>query len=103
MWWKLVILGLAGYFLYKLLLNDFKKKSKEQERVEREETERMAQNGEMVKDPECGAYVAKEGAISVRDGDKVYYFCGYDCRDKFLKKLESGGRVLPDAAKKDDE
>ena len=50
---------------------------------------------EMVKDPECGAYVAVDGSISVRDGEKVHRFCSYECRDKFLQRLEEGGRELP--------
>lgn len=57
--------------------------------------ERKVAAGEMVKDPECGTYVSVDGNISVRDGDKVYRFCSYDCRDKFLQRLEEGGRELP--------
>lgn len=98
--WKFLLLAITAYVLYKLFLNDFLKKKKENERLEKEETERKTRAGEMVKDPECGAYVAIDSAISVRDGEKVYYFCGYECRDKFLKKLEEGGRVLPDDLKK---
>ena len=31
----------------------------------------------------------------VRDGEKVHRFCSYECRDKFLQRLEEGGRELP--------
>ena len=40
-------------------------------------------------------YVSVDGNISVRDGDKVYRFCSYECRDKFLQRLQEGGRELP--------
>lgn len=99
--WKLLFFVVAVYVAYKLFANDFFRRKKDLERKEKEETERMAASGEMVKDPECGAYVAVDGSISVRDGDKVYHFCSYDCRDKFLKRLEAGGMVLPGREDKD--
>ncbi len=93
--WKFLIFILAMYIAYKLFANDFLKKRKEDANAEKEEMERKEACGEMAKDPECGTYVAVDGSISVRDGDKIYHFCSYDCRDKFLKRLEAGGRVLP--------
>lgn len=81
--WKWLILILAIYVLYRLFANDILKKK----RVDKEESaadlERKVAAGEMVKDPECGTYVSVDGNISVRDGDKIYRFCSYDCRDKF--------------------
>lgn len=93
--WKFIILALALYVLYKLFANDFVKKKKENEKRSREDEEKKIACGEMVKDPECGAYVAVDDSISVRDGKQVYYFCSYDCRDKFLERLESGQASLP--------
>ncbi len=46
--------------------------------------------GEMVKDPECGAYVPVDDSVTVRDGDKVYHFCSYDCRSRYLKRIAEG-------------
>ena len=55
----------------------------------------------MVKDPQCGTYVSVEDSITVRDGDKVYHFCSYDCRDKFLKRIADGGQpVAPEVESK---
>ena len=51
----------------------------------------------MVKDPQCGTYVSKDSEITVRDGETVYHFCSYDCRDKFLNALREGGREIPPA------
>lgn len=91
--WKWIILALAAYVLYRLFANDLKKKlSKENDKAE---MERKVASGEMVKDPECGAYVDADCSITIRDGETVHRFCSYDCRDAFLKRLENGGRVLP--------
>lgn len=92
---KLIILCAALYFAYRLFANDFLKKRKKEEAEEKKEQEKKIAAGEMVKDPECGTYVSVDDAISVKDADKTWYFCSYDCRDKFLGKLEEGGRELP--------
>lgn len=93
--WKWLILILAIYVLYRLFANDILKKKQINKEESAADLERKVAAGEMVKDPECGAYVSVEGNISVRDGDKIYRFCSYDCRDKFLQRLEEGGRELP--------
>lgn len=93
--WKLIFLAIALYVAYKLFANDFLKKRKEEEQVNKAETDRKIAAGEMAKDPECGAYVSVDDSISVKDGERTYYFCSYECRDNFLKRLEAGGRNLP--------
>ena len=93
--WKWLILILAVYALYRLFANDVLKKKKENNEENAAELERKIAAGEMVKDPECGTYVSAEGNISVRDGEIVHHFCSYECRDKFLQRLEEGGRELP--------
>lgn len=93
--WKLLIILIACYIIYKLFANDFLKKRKASEKEEKEEKDRKIAAGEMVKDPECGVWVSLDDSISVRDGDKTWHFCSYECRDNFLKKLEEGGRNLP--------
>ncbi|MBD5553308.1 MAG: transcriptional regulator [Desulfovibrio sp.] len=92
--WKLIIILLACYVLYKLFANDFLKRKKASEQEARAEQDRKIAAGEMVKDPECGVWVSVDDSISVRDGGKTWYFCSYECRDSFLKKLETGGRNL---------
>ena len=93
--WKWLILILAVYALYRLFANDVLKKKKENNEENAAERERKIAAGEMIKDPECGTYVSAEGNISVRDGEIVHHFCSYECRDKFLQRLEEGGRELP--------
>lgn len=97
--WKFIILALALYCLYKLISSDFLKKQKKSEAEDKEEMERKIKCGELVKDPECGAYVDVENSISVKDGDKINYFCSYECRDKFLKKLETANKSINEAKK----
>jgi hypothetical protein len=38
--------------------------------------------GELVRDPNCGTYVAKASAIVVGSGDHATYFCSVKCRDE---------------------
>ena len=91
MYMKLLILAVALFVLYKFFVND-KGKRKEDDSKERE---KKIAKGAMVKDPICGTYVDKEGSISVRDGNELYRFCSYECREKFLQQVESSGRAIP--------
>lgn len=43
---------------------------------------------EMVFDTVCESYVPRDTALTVRDGDKVFYFCDSGCRDRFIKSLK---------------
>ena len=79
-----LILIAAGFILYKLFMGDRGRKKDQ----EAEAKKRMAATGEMVKDPICGTYVRADADIRARDGDKVYTFCSYECRDAFIKRLE---------------
>ena len=100
---KWIVLALAAYVLYRLFSNDWKKKQSTSADTAEAEMERKVAAGEMVKDPECGAYVDADSNISVRDGEVIHRFCSYDCRDAFLKRLEAGGRALPPRDKSDAE
>lgn len=81
----LIIIGCA-FILFKLVTGEKKKKVEKKSR----ESERLANAGVMIKDPVCGTYVAKDNDIRVKQGDEVIHFCSYECRDKYLKELESG-------------
>jgi ribosomal protein L24E len=85
--WKWLILALAAYALYRLFVNDWKKRqgSKEDEKTK---NARMAADGEMAQDPECGAYISVDSGITVRDGETIYRFCSYDCRDAFVRRIQ---------------
>lgn len=83
---KILIFVVAGFLLLKLLTGDKRKK----EKVAEKEFEQQVAAGEMVRDPVCGSFVSKDSDIRVRQGDKVECFCSYDCRDKYIKRLEQG-------------
>lgn len=81
---KFVIFIVAGFLLYKMFMNDRRKKSQ----VKEQQFEKKAATGELVKDPMCGAFVSVDSDIRVREGESIHRFCSYECRDKFLKQIE---------------
>lgn len=79
---KILIFVAAGFLLYKLIIGDKKKKMQQKNQKQ----ENLSASGEMVKDPVCGTYVSSNNDIRVKDNKgKVYCFCSYECRDKFLE------------------
>lgn len=83
---KWLLIAAAGYIIYLMFRNDIKAKM---EAGKQPEAGREA-DSDMAKDPICGTFVNMADAITVRDGGKRYYFCGYDCRDAFLKRMQNG-------------
>jgi YHS domain-containing protein len=43
-------------------------------------------SGQMIKDPQCGMYVAADLAITKRVKGKILHFCCEECRDNFINK-----------------
>lgn len=86
---KVLIFALVAYALYRLFMNDRKKKSEN----DAEKQEHLVATGEMVRDPVCGAYVEAEGGITVRNGEKVEHFCSYECREKYLRRIQDQGKI----------
>ncbi|NDV24525.1 transcriptional regulator [Desulfovibrio sp. JC022] len=82
---KFVIIAVAAFIMWKLFSGDQKKKQDQAGKVH----DKKVKTGEMVKDPICGAYVPKNGDIRVKNGEKVECFCSYECRDKYIKRLEA--------------
>ena len=89
--WKWLIFALAAYALYRLFTNDWKMK-RESKEDEKAKNERMVASGDMVKDPECGAYIAADSHITVRSGETIYRFCSYDCRDAFVRRIQESAQ-----------
>ena len=83
--WKFVIMAVAVFFLWKMFAGDVNRRKQETKKEE----EILIAKGEMVKDPVCGAYVSIDNSVRVRDGENILHFCSYECRDKYLKELES--------------
>lgn len=80
---KVAIVALVCYVLYRLFMNDNKKKAEKDAEKKKKRTE----SGEMVKDPVCGTYVEKDSAITVRNGEQTLYFCSYECRKKYIESV----------------
>ena len=41
-------------------------------------------SGQMVKDPQCGMYVATDLAVTARVKGDTLYFCSEECRNSFI-------------------
>ena len=48
--------------------------------------------GQMIKDPQCGMYVATDLAITTRLKGKTLHFCSEECRDNFITKRKRSDR-----------
>ncbi|KAF0233133.1 MAG: TRASH domain-containing [Desulfovibrionaceae bacterium] len=83
--WKFVIFAVAAFILWKMFSGDMKRRKE----AAQKEQETLIAKGEMVKDPACGSYVSPDNSVRLREGDKTLHFCSYECRDKYLKQLES--------------
>lgn len=83
--WKFVFIGLAAFFLWKMFAGDMKRRQDEAKR----ERDTLIAKGEMVKDPVCGAYVSPEDAVRSSLEGRVVHFCSYECRDKYIRQLQS--------------
>lgn len=90
MLWKILLFAIAGYALYRFFMNDRQRKNQTEEK----QKETLIASGEMVKDPMCGAYIDAESSITVRNGATVHRFCSYECRDEYIKQLQSGQNEL---------
>lgn len=99
--WKLLLVAAAIFVLYKLMTNEQGRKGSDKE--DRKARERKIASGELIKDPVCGTYVDVGSSIKVRDGKELHHFCSYECRQKFLDDLESGGRDIPKLESRDDD
>lgn len=93
---RILVIAVIAFVLYKLLSNEARKRAERKERSKETDTTRRAEAGQMVKDPVCGAYVDVATSVRVRDGETVYLFCGYECRDAFLQKIKEGGGKIPE-------
>ncbi len=80
----IIIVGLA-FFVYKLVsgLLGLTSIVRQSQKMKRRLKER--QGGEMAEDPNCHTYVPKSTAIQKNISGQIYYFCGSDCAETFLK------------------
>ena len=53
----------------------------------------------MVRDPVCGTFFPRDGALSLNQDDGVSYFCSENCRRKFLEAGDAGKSEKNDPAR----
>ncbi|WP_031484191.1 hypothetical protein [Maridesulfovibrio frigidus] len=82
---KFVVIGAALFIMWKLFTGEKRNKQNQ----ESKQQDKKVKAGEMVKDPICGTYVQKDSDIRVKNGENVECFCSYECRDKYIKRIES--------------
>jgi hypothetical protein len=82
-----VIRALAVLLLIRLVVNALtggRRRTPAAPRPSRSPQERSL--GELVRDPNCGTYVAKASAIAAGTGDNARYFCSVKCRDEHERR-----------------
>ena len=82
---RLFILGILIYILYKLLSGGISKpvgKSAADQTV-------PAAEDVLVEDPECHTLIPRKQAVAAELDGKPHYFCSQKCRDIFAEKLNS--------------
>ena len=77
---RIILYGFLIYLVY-LLYCFFKALS----RVKKTQSNPSRHSGMMVKDEHCNTYLPQEDAIKEVIGDKEYYFCSNECRQKFIE------------------
>jgi hypothetical protein len=47
---------------------------------------RSTEGHRLVRDPECGVYVAENRALPVKSGAEIVHFCSVACRDRYFAR-----------------
>ena len=78
-----IVVGLIRSFLVKVL-NPVSQNSKSG--TKQPSSGRKTVSGQMVKDPQCGMYVAKDLALTLKARGETFHFCSKECRDFFAEE-----------------
>jgi YHS domain-containing protein len=85
--WRLIVITILlviVYFMVRSAVRNLFGKGREAGRVES-----SGPSSELVQDPVCGMYVAREGAFFVREAERTWFFCSDACRAAYQQKLKS--------------
>ena len=90
-WLLRFLLFLAAFFLVRKVINfvlGLGTGSSRSSQTSRGPGREKAIEGQMVKDPHCGMYVASSLALSLGSGEQAVYFCSQDCQDAYLREKQ---------------
>jgi len=87
---KTIIFLILVYLAYRVVKSSVSVKTfRWPDEGEKNEEPPVKASEEMVFDPVCKSYIPVATSISVSEGGKVYYFCGEECKKKFLESLKA--------------
>ena len=75
---RILIIFLLFYLLFRLLIGKSKKGPP------KSGSESLPTQDVLVEDPICKVCVPKKQALTLKDNDKIVYFCSIECREKFI-------------------
>jgi YHS domain-containing protein len=75
---RILIIFLLFYLLFRLLIGKSKKGPA------KNAGEKLPAQDVLVEDPICKVCVPKKQALTLKDNDKIVYFCSTECRKKFI-------------------
>ena len=76
---RILIIFLLFYLLFRLLIGKNKKGP-----AKRGGGETLSTQDVLVEDPICKVCVPKKQALTLKDNNKIVYFCSTECREKFI-------------------
>lgn len=81
--WRVLLIALIIWLLYRLVINWFKKPDKEQDGATKPNSPHA-----MVQDPVCKVYLPRRQALELKRDGQEYYFCSEQCREKFQDEYQ---------------
>lgn len=93
--WMIVIWWMFSRMLRtaRILQHQRQLQEKEENQIHSEQTDResgLEQQSdvpiEMVEDPVCGKFIEKHHGYQLSRGTETFYFCSWDCREKFIQE-----------------
>ena len=76
---RILIIFLLFYLLFRLLIGKSKKGP-----AKSGTSDTLPNQDVLVEDPICKVCVPKKQALTLKDNDKIVYFCSTECREKFI-------------------
>jgi YHS domain-containing protein len=85
--WRLIVFSLLALIMYFMVRSAIRGLLRDKRG--RRSVGSAGSPAELVQDPVCGMYLAKEGAYFVQEGERTHFFCSKACRTSYEQKLSS--------------